>query len=137
MNFKLYLIGGIIYVVLAIILGMIGGMLPINLAPYAVLIAALIAGIYVGMKGTTPMKAAIDGVIAGVIGGVIAGLITGFVGPLIPATTGTFLDSIIGIFGGMIANTGFIAIGASMAWFIAAGIILGAIGGFIGKKIKK
>ena len=132
MNFKMYLIGGIIYVIIAIVLGM----LVAALAPYAVLIGALIAGIYVGMKGTTPMKAAIDGIIACVIGGIIAGLITTFVS--IPTTTGvSFLDSIIGIFGGMIATNSSGAIVGAFAWFIAAGIILGAIGGYIGKKIKK
>jgi len=131
MNYKLYLIGGVIYVVLAIVLGMIGG----SFAAYAVLIGALIAGIYVGMKGATPMKAAIDGIIAGVIGGIIAGIIT----PFIPMamTTGTLLDSIITVFAGMIQTNTPIAIGAAFAWYIAAGIILGAIGGFLGKKIKK
>ncbi|MEM5872246.1 MAG: hypothetical protein QXD55_00055 [Candidatus Aenigmatarchaeota archaeon] len=131
MNFKLYLIGGIIYVILAIILGMIGGMF----AAYAVLLAALIAGIYVGMKGASPMKAAIDGIIAGIIGGIIAGIVTGFAP--IPTTTGTLLDSIILVFAGMITANSPIAIGAAFAWYIAAGIILGAVGGFIGKKIKK
>jgi hypothetical protein len=132
MNFKLYIIGGIIYVILAIILGMVAG----TFAGYAILIAALIAGIYVGMKGATPMKAAIDGIIAGVIGGIIAGIVTGFVP--IPTTTGvSFLDSIISMFGGMITANSPVAIGAAFAWYIAAGIILGAVGGFIGKKIKK
>jgi hypothetical protein len=132
MNYKMYLIGGIIYVILAIVLGMVAG----AFAAYAVLIAALIAGIYVGMKGTTPMKAAIDGIIACVIGGIIAGLIVSFAP--IPTTTGlSFLDSVIGIFGSMIATNSPMAIPANFAWFIAAGIILGAIGGFIGKKIKK
>jgi len=132
MNVKMYIIGGIIYVILAVILGMIGGMF----AAYAILIAALIAGIYVGMKGATPMKAAIDGIIAGIIGGIIAGIVTPFI-PLSMTSGVTFLDSIISIFGGMIASNSPIAIGAAFAWYIAAGIILGAIGGFIGKKIKK
>ena len=118
--------------VLAIVLGIVAG----AFAAYAVLIAALIAGIYVGMKGTTPMKAAIDGIIACIIGGIIAGLIVSFAP--IPTTTGlSFLDSVIGIFGSMIASNSPMAIPANFAWFIAAGIILGAIGGFIGKKIKK
>ena len=132
MNFKMYLMGGIIYVVLAIVLGMVGGMF----SAFAVLIGALIAGIYVGMKGATPMKAAIDGIIACVIGGIIAGLITSFA-PIPTATGVSFLDSMISIFGGMIAANSPMAIPANFAWFIAAGIILGAIGGFIGKKIKK
>ena len=133
MNLKMYVMGGIIYVVLAIILGMIGGMLPINLAPYAVLIAALIAGIYVGMKATTPMRGAVDGIIAGVIGGIIAGVITSFAGAYIPASTGlTFLDAVVAVAGGMLSPY----VGA-FAWFIAAGIILGAVGGYIGKKIKR
>jgi uncharacterized membrane protein len=134
MNYKLYLIGGLIYVVLAIILGLIGGMLPINLAPYAVLIAALIAGIYVGMKGATPMKAAIDGAIAGVIGGVIAGIVTAVMP--IPTTTSTLLDSVIAVFANMITTYGG-QVMAAFAWYIAAGVILGAVGGYIGKKIKK
>jgi len=118
-------------VILAIILGMIGGMF----AAYAILIAALIAGIYVGMKATTPMKGAIDGIIAGIIGGIIAGIVTNWI-PM-AMTTGTILDSVITIFGGMITANSPIAIGVNIAWFVAAGIILGAIGGFIGKKIKK
>jgi len=127
----MYLTGGIIYVVIAIVLGMMVAVL----APYAVLIGALIGGIYVGMKGATPVKAAIDGIIACVIGGVIAGIITPFV-PMV-ASTGTLLDEIIKMFAGMIAANSPIAIGAVFAWYIAAGIILGAIGGYIGKKIKK
>ena len=124
--------GGILYVILAIILGMVAG----AFAGYAVLIAALIAGIFVGMKAASPMKGAIDGIIGGVIGGIIAGLVTGFAP--IPTTTGlSFMDSIIGMFGGMIAQNSPMAIPANMVWFIAAGIILGAIGGFIGKKLKK
>jgi hypothetical protein len=130
MNFKMYIMGGIIYVILAIILGMIGG----TFAAYAVLIAALIAGIYVGMKATTPAKGAIDGIIAGIIGGIIAGIITAFVP--IPTTTGVALmDSIVSMLSAQL--TGYVAIGATFGWYIAAGIILGAIGGYIGKKIKK
>lgn len=133
MKYKNFLIGGIIYVVLAIVLGMIGGLLPINLAPYAVLIAALIAGIYVGRKGLTPGKAAIDGLVAGAIGGIIAGAITTFAGPYIPASTGlSFLDVVVSLLGGVLSPY----LGA-FAWFIAAGIILGAIGGFIGRKMRR
>jgi hypothetical protein len=51
----------------------------------------------------------------------------------IPASTGlTFLDAVVAILGGFLSPY----VGA-FAWFIAAGIILGAIGGFIGKKLKK
>jgi len=132
MNFKMYIIGGIIYVILAIILGMIGG----AFAAYAILIAALIAGIYVGMKATTPVKGAIDGIIAGIIGGIIAGIIAPFLPMPMAATTGvTLMDSIVSFLS--IQLTGYLPMIASFAWFIAAGIILGAIGGFIGKKIKK
>jgi uncharacterized membrane protein YeaQ/YmgE (transglycosylase-associated protein family) len=130
MNFKLYIIGGIIYVILAIILGMVGG----AFAAYAILIAALIAGIYVGMKAATPMKGAVDGIISGIIGGIIAGIITSFIP--IPTTTGvSLMDSIVSILGSTL--TGYLPMIASFTWYIAAGIILGAIGGFIGKKIKK
>jgi len=130
MNFKLYIIGGIIYVILAIILGMIGG----TFAAYAILIAALIAGIYVGMKAATPMKGAIDGIITGIIGGIIAGIIANFI-PM-PLTTGvTLLDQVASIVGGTV--TSYVTILAGFTFFIGAGIVLGAIGGFIGKKIKK
>jgi uncharacterized membrane protein YeaQ/YmgE (transglycosylase-associated protein family) len=132
MNFKMYIMGGIIYVVLAIILGMVGG----AFAGYAILIAALIAGMYVGMKAATPMKGAIDGIFAGIIGGVIAGIIAPFLPMPMAATTGvTLMDSIVSMLGTTL--TGYLPMIASFAWFIAAGIILGAIGGFIGKKIKK
>jgi hypothetical protein len=133
MNYQPYLIGGIIYAVLAIVLGMIGSMLPINLAPYAVLIAALIAGIYIGMKELTPAKAAIGGVIVGVIGGIIAGIIASIGGNYIRASTGVpYLDVVVSALGGMMSQ--YVGV---FAWYIAAGIILGGIGGFIGKKIKK
>ncbi|MFH1229273.1 MAG: DUF5518 domain-containing protein [Candidatus Aenigmatarchaeota archaeon] len=129
MNYKLYLTGAIIYVAIAIILGMVVA----SLAPYAVLIGALIAGIYVGMKGATPMKAAIDGIIACVIGGIIGSLISIVAGPLMRPSTGvSFLDEIVRFLGGFLSPY----VGA-FAWFISAGLILGAIGGFIGKKIKK
>ncbi|MFH0928991.1 MAG: hypothetical protein V1818_01390 [Candidatus Aenigmatarchaeota archaeon] len=133
MNFKPFLMGALVYVILAIILGMIGGMLPINLAPYAVLISALIAGIYIGRKASTPTKAVINGIISCVIGGAIGGLITIFIGDLIPASTGiSFLDAVVALLGGF-----FTPYVGALAWFIAMGIILGAVGGFIGKKLKK
>jgi hypothetical protein len=84
MKAKLYLIGSVIYVALAIVLGIA---VPF-LAPYAVLIGALVSGMYVGTKGLTPAKAAIDGMVTGVIGGVLAGAITIFAGSFIMATTG-------------------------------------------------
>jgi hypothetical protein len=49
-----------------------------------------------------------------------------------PSTGLPFLDEIVRLLGGMLSPY----VGA-LAWFIAAGIILGAIGGFIGKKIKR
>lgn len=133
MNYKPFLKGALIYVILAIVLGMVGGMLPINLAPYAVLISALIAGIYIGRTASSTTRAVIDGMIACVIGGVIGGLITLFVGPLIIASTGiSFLDAVVELLGGMLSPY----VGA-LAWFVSMGIILGAVGGFIGKKLKK
>lgn len=130
----MYIMGGIIYVVLALILGMIGGMLPINLAPFALLISALIAGIYVGRKAASPMKGAIDGIIAGVIGGIIAGIIAPFI-PM-PGTTGiTLVDQVAGMVGTTV--TSYVTILAGFGFFIGAGIVLGAIGGYIGKKIKR
>ena len=118
--------------ILAIILGMVGG----TFAGYAILIAALIAGIYVGMKSTTPMRGAIDGIIAGIIGGIIAGIVAPFLPSPMAATTGvTLMDNVVSMLGTTL--TGYLPMIASFAWFIAAGIILGAIGGFIGKKIKK
>jgi hypothetical protein len=134
MNVKIYLLGGLIYVLLAMVLGMIGGLLPINLAPYAILIAALIAGIYVGRKAAKPVNGAIDGIIAGVIGGIIAGIVTAIVP--IPATTGTLLDAVISMLSGMITTYGG-QVMAAFAWYISAGIILGAIGGYIGKRFLK
>jgi hypothetical protein len=131
MNFKLYLVGAIIYVVIALVIGMAVAVL----APYAVLIGALIAGIYVGMKGLTPMKAVVDGIIACVIGGIIGGLISMVAGQLIRPSTGVFfLDEIVRFLGGFLSP--YLGI-AALAWFIAAGVILGAVGGFIGKKIKR
>ncbi|MBN2203049.1 MAG: hypothetical protein JW700_02605 [Candidatus Aenigmarchaeota archaeon] len=120
--------------VLAIALGMVGGMLPINLAPYAVLISALIAGMYIGRMAAKPINAVINGIIACVIGGVLGGLITMLIGSeWITASTGiSFLDSVVALLGGMLSPY----VGA-FAWFIAMGIILGAIGGFIGKKLKR
>ena len=46
MNYKPYLLGGLVYVIIAILLGMIGNFVPAIgfLAPFAVLIAALVAG---------------------------------------------------------------------------------------------
>jgi hypothetical protein len=129
MKAKLYLIGSVIYVALAIVLGIA---VPF-LAPYAVLIGALVSGMYVGTKGLTPAKAAIDGMVTGVIGGVLAGAITIFAGSFIMATTGiSILDQVVSIVGGFLSPY----VGA-FAWFISAGIILGAIGGLMGKKIKK
>jgi hypothetical protein len=134
MNYKPFLIGAIIYVVLAIVLGM----LVAQLIPFATLIGALIAGIYVGRLAATPFKAAVDGIIACVLGGVIAGAVTFVSKGFILATTGlSFLDSIITLFGGLIAANSAGAVVGAFAWFIAAGIILGAIGGVIRKKIKK
>jgi len=130
MNYKMYIIGGIIYVILAIILGMIGG----TIGAFAVLIAALIAGIYVGMKAASPMGAVVNGVISGLIGGIIAGVIAPFF--VIPGTTGfPLLDTFAIMLGTTIGS--YVTILAGFGFFIGAGIILGAIGGFIGKKIKK
>jgi len=126
----MYIIGGIIYVILAIILGMIGG----TIGAFAVLIAALVAGIYVGMKAASPMGAAVNGAISGLIGGIIAGIITPFF--VIPGTTGfPLLDTFANMLGTTIGS--YITILAGFGFFIGAGIILGAIGGFIGKKIKR
>jgi hypothetical protein len=97
------------------------------------LISALIAGIYIGRMAASGTRAVIDGIIVCVIGGVIGGIITIFISPLIPATTGiTFLDAVVELLGGMLSPY----VGA-FAWFVAMGIILGAIGGFIGKKLKR
>ena len=134
----MYIVGGLIYVILAIILGMVGGMLPINLSPYAILISALIAGIYVGTKATTPARGAIDGVIAGIIGGIIAGIIAPMLSgvAVMPGSTGfLMLDTLAIMLGTTI--TSYVTILAGFGFFIGAGIILGAIGGFIGRKIKR
>jgi uncharacterized membrane protein YeaQ/YmgE (transglycosylase-associated protein family) len=135
MAWKMYVYGGIIYVVLAIVLGMIGGIVPgLNLAPYAILIAALIAGIYVGRKAGTPTRGAIDGIIAGIIGGIIAGIIAPFFA-LSGSTGFPLLDSIATMIGSTI--TSYVTVLAGFGFFIGAGIILGAIGGYLGKKILK
>ena len=133
MNYKPFLIGALIYVFLAVLLVLIGGQLPINLAPYAVLIAALIAGIYIGRKATSPTRGVIDGIVSCVIGGVIGGVITIFISPLIPASTGiSILDSVVALLGDFFSPY----VGA-LAWFVSMGIILGAVGGFIGNKLKR
>jgi hypothetical protein len=133
-NFKKLIIGGIVYVILAIILGMIGGLLPIDLSPYAILLAALIAGIYVGRGAASAGKGAIDGIIAGIIGGIIAGIVTTVWA--LPGTTGVpLLDTLAVMLGTTI--TSYITILAGFGFFIGAGIILGAVGGFIGAKLKR
>jgi uncharacterized membrane protein YeaQ/YmgE (transglycosylase-associated protein family) len=136
MNFKMYIMGGLIYVILAIVLGFLFGMVTslIFLTPYVLLISALIAGIYVGRKAQTPARGAIDGVIAGIIGGIIAGIIAPIFG-LISSTGFPLLDSIATMIGSTI--TSYVTILAGFGFFIGAGIILGAIGGFIGRKLKK
>ncbi len=138
MNLKLYLVGGLIYVILAIVLGIvggiIGGMVASILVPFALLISALIAGIYVGRKAQTPARGAIDGVIAGVIGGLIAGIVAPFV-PM-PGSTGfPLLDTIAAMIGSTIGS--YITILAGFGFFLGVGIVLGAVGGFVGKKFLK
>lgn len=129
-NFKKYIIGGILYVILAIVLGMVGG----AFAMYAILIAALIAGIYIGRGATSAGKGAIHGVIGGVIGGIIAGIIAPFIA--LPGTTGfPLLDSLAVMLGTTI--TSYVTILAGFGFFIGVGIILGAIGGWIGTKLKR
>ena len=133
MNYKMFLLGGLVYVIIAMLLTMMGAMLPINLAPYAVLIGALIAGIYVGRKAMSPMRGAIDGMIACVIGGVIGGAITIYVSPLIPSSTGVpFVDQIVNMLGGMLSQ--YVGV---FAWYVSMGLILGVIGGFIGTKLRR
>jgi hypothetical protein len=135
MNYKPYLLGGLVYVIVAILLGMMGNFVPMIgfIAPFSVLIAALVAGIYIGRKASKPMNAVIDGIIVGVIGGVIGGAITIFVSPLISASTGiSYLDLVISFLGNMLSPY----LGA-FALFISTGVVLGAVGGFIGKKLKK
>ena len=129
-NFKNYIIGGLIYVILAIVLGIFGG----GFAIYAVLIAALIAGIYIGRGAGSGGKGVINGIIAGIIGGIIAGIIAPFA--TIPGTTGfPVLDSLAIMLG--TAITDYVTILAGFGFFIGAGIILGAIGGFIGTKLRR
>ena len=132
----MYIIGGLIYVILAIVLGFLFGMVTALsfLIPYVLLIAALIAGWYVGMKAQTPMRGAIDGIIAGLIGGIIAGIIAPMFG-LVSSTGFPLLDQIAIMIGSTISS--YITILAGFGFFIGAGIILGAIGGFIGRKLKK
>ena len=135
MDYRIFLLGGLIYVIIAIVLGMIGSFVAALafLGPYAVLLAALIAGMYVGRKGMTPSRGAFDGAIAGLIGGFIGGAITIFISPLIPASSGiSYLDMVVSLLGNMITPY----VGA-FAWFIVFGIILGAVGGFIGRKLKR
>ena len=136
MNLKMYLYGGLIYVVLAIVLGMVFGMVTALsfLTPFVLLISALIAGIYVGRKAQTPVRGAIDGVIAGIIGGIIAGIIANFV-PITASTGVSLLDSVAIMLGATIGS--YITILAGFGFFIGAGIILGAIGGFVGRKLKR
>jgi len=129
-NFKKYIIGCILYVVLAVILGMVGG----AFALYAVLIAALIAGIYAGRGSSSAGKGVINGIIVGIIGGIIAGIAAPFVA--LPGTTGfPPLDTLAIMLGSTI--TSYVTVLAGFGFFIGAGIILGAIGGWIGTKLKR
>lgn len=132
----MYLMGGLIYVVLAIVLGFLFGMVTAIsfLTPYVLLISALIAGWYVGRKAQTPGRGAIDGIITGILGGIIAGIIATFI-PLPTSTGVSLLDSIAVMIGATIGS--YITILAGFGFFIGAGIILGAIGGYIGRKLKK
>lgn len=133
-NFKKYIIGGILYVLLAIILGMLGGLSPIDLSPYAILLSALIAGIYIGRGSATGGKGAFNGIIVGIIGGIIAGIVAPFV--VLPGTTGfPLLDTLALTLGTTI--TSYITILAGFGFFIGTGIILGAIGGWIGTKLRR
>jgi FtsH-binding integral membrane protein len=105
MQYKQYLLGGLVYVIIAILLGMIGNFVPMLgfIAPFAVLIAALIAGIYIGRKALKPFNAAIDGIIVGVIGGVIGGIVNIFVPLLISPSTGiSYLNLVISFLGDML-----------------------------------
>lgn len=135
MDYRIFLIGGLVYVIIAIVLGMIGSFVSALafLGPYAVLLAALIAGIYVGRKGMTTTRGAIDGAIAGLIGGVIGGAITIFISPLVPASSGiSYLDLVVSLLGNFISPY----VGA-FAWFIVFGLLLGGIGGYIGRRLKR
>jgi len=132
MSVKTLVYGGLVYVVLAIVLGMLGGML----APYAILIAALIAGIFLGRKSAGTMKGVFNGLIGGAIGGIIISIIAPFVPTTATGTTGVLmLDSAISSIFGIL--TGYLPMLASFGFTLAAGIILGAIGGFIGTKLKR
>ena len=129
-SFKKYIIGGILYLILAIILGMLGG----AFSMYAILIAALIAGIYIGRGAGSGGKGAMHGIIGGIIGGIIAGIVAPFV--VLPGTTGfPLLDSLAMMLGTTI--TSYVTILAGFGFFIGVGIILGAIGGWIGAKLKR
>jgi len=131
---KKYIIGGILYVILAIILGMLGGLSPIDLSPYAILISALIAGFYVGRGSATAGKGAISGIIAGIIGGLLAGIVTTIWA--LPGTTGVpLLDTLAVMLGSTI--TSYVTILAGFGFFLGVGIILGAIGGWLGAKLKR
>ena len=133
-NLKKLIIGGILYVILALVLGMVGGLSPIDLSPYAILISALIAGIYIGRGSGTAGNGIINGLIVGVIGGIIAGIVAPFV--VLPGTTGfPLLDSLAIMLGTTI--TSYVTILAGFGFFIGTGIILGAIGGWIGTKLKR
>jgi len=131
MSMKTLLYGGLIYVILAVVLGMVGG----TFAAYAILISALIAGIYLGRGSGGAMKGVFNGIIGGAIGGIIISIIAPFI-PVPTAGTGvTLVDAIVtSIFGVL---TGYLPILASFGFTLAAGIVLGAIGGFIGTKLKR
>jgi len=132
MSMKSLLYGGLIYVVLSIVLGMVGG----TFAAYAILISALIAGIFLGRKAGSPMKGAFNGLIGGAIGGIIISIIAPFVPTTATGTTGVLmLDAAISSIFGIL--TGYLPMLASFGFTLAAGIVLGAIGGFIGTKLKR
>jgi len=125
---KKLLIGALIYLILGVILVYV---IPAAFVIYVAAIAAIIAGIYMG-RGTTSMKGAIHGLLAGLLGGVIAGLIGGFV-PGIGVPLGGWLNSlVVGVLEPALQNPWYALPSMSLV-----GIVFGAVGGFLGAKMRR
>lgn len=120
-------IASLIYIVVALLIGY----LLVDFAIYAAAIGALIAGIYIG-RGYTPFKGLLNGLVAGLVGGIIGGIVSGLV-PDLGVPMGGWLNSmLVGLLGQLTANPWFAL--PSMA---LVGIVFGAIGGFVGVKLKR
>ena len=120
-------IASLIYIIVALLIGF----LLADFVIYAAAIGALIAGIYIG-RGYTTFKGMLNGLIAGVVGGIVGGIVGGFVPDLGVPMGGWLNTMLVGVLGPLTENPWFAL--PSMA---LVGIVLGAIGGIIGAKLRR